>query len=112
MPFLKNDGTVVTDLAVATSKDYDYNLALHNSYGLSIQLVYSNQTSLNAVISIQVSNNGINFTDVPNTAVTITANGSTVWDLSNSAFKIVRVHYVRTAGTVDLTLTYNSLNLA
>jgi hypothetical protein len=112
MPFLKNDGTVVTDLAVAASKNYDYNLALHNSYGLSIQLIYSNQVAINATASIQVSNDGDNWTDIPNTAVTITANGSTIWDLSNSAFKIVRVHFVRTAGTVNLKLIYNSLNLA
>jgi len=112
MPFLKNDGTVVTDLGVAITKNYDYNLALHNSYGLSIQLVYSNQAAINATANIQVSNDGINWTDVASTSVTITANGNTIWDLSNSAFKIVRVHFVRVAGTVDLQLIYNSLNLA
>jgi len=112
MPVLKNDGTVVSTLSVSTSKDFDYNLALHNSYGLSIQLVYSNAAGLTATAELHASNDGINFVVIPNTLVNLTTNGSTMWDVSNSAFKIVRVHYVRTAGTVDLTLTYNSLNFA
>jgi len=112
MPFLKNDGTVVTALGVAAARNFDYNLAGHNSYGLAIQLAYTNSAGLTAVADIQVSNDGISFVTIPNTAVTITANGSTIWDLSNSAFKIARVHFTCSAGSVDLTVTYNSLNLA
>ena len=112
MPFLKNDGTVVTNLNVAADKDYDYNLAEHNSYGLSIQLAYTNSATLTASAEIHVSNDGVNFVVVPSTLVTITVDGSSMWDLSNSAFKIVRLHVVVSAGTVDLKVTYNSLNLA
>jgi hypothetical protein len=112
MPFLKNDGTVVTDLVVAANKDYDYNLAEHNSYGLSIQLAYTNSAGLTASAEVHVSNDGVNFVVIPNTIVTITSDGSSMWDLTNSAFKIVRIHVVVSAGTVDLQLTYNSLNLA
>jgi hypothetical protein len=112
MPFLKNDGTVVTDLAVVADKDYDYNLASHNSYGLSVQIAYTNSVGLTASAEIHVSNDGVNFVVVPDTLVSITADGSTMWDLSNSAFKIVRVRVVVSAGSVDLQVTYNSLNLA
>jgi hypothetical protein len=112
MPFLKNDGTVVTDIAVATNKDYDYNLAEHNSYGLSVQLSYANNVGINATAELHASNDGVNWVVIPMTIVTITADGSTLWDVSNSAFKIIRVSFVRTAGTVDLTITYNSLNLS
>jgi hypothetical protein len=112
MPFLKNDGTVVTALAVAADQDFDYNLAEHNSYGLSVHLVYANSAGLTASAELHASNDGVNFVVIPNTIVTITADGNTMWDVSNSAFKIVRVHVVVSAGTVDLTLAYNSLNLA
>lgn len=112
MPFLKNDGTVVTDIGVATSKNYDYNLAGHNSYGLSVQLAYSNSVGLTATAELQVSNDGTNFVPITGTLVNITTNGSTIWDVSNSAFKILRVAFVRSAGSVNLVLTYNSLNLA
>lgn len=112
MPFLKNDGTVVTDLAVATNKDYDYNLALYNSYGLSVQLAYTNSAGLTATAELQASNDGVHWVTIPSTSVSISADGSTIWDVSNSAFKILRVHVAISAGVVDLQLTYNSLNLA
>lgn len=112
MPFLKNDGTVVTDLAVAANKDYDYNLASYNSYGLSVQLAYTNSAGLTATAELQASNDGVNWATISNTLVNISADGSTLWDVSNSAFKILRVHAVISAGVVDLQLTYNSLNLA
>lgn len=112
MPVLKNDGTVVVNTSVSTSKNYDYNLALHNSYGLSIQLAYTNTSSINSTASLQASNDEVHFVDIPSTLVTISGNGSTIWDVSNSAFKTLRVVYTRTAGTADLTLTYNSLNFA
>jgi hypothetical protein len=112
MPFLKNDGTVVTNLNVTSDKDYDYNLALHNSYGLAVQLSYLNSAGLTATAELQASNDTLNWVTIPNTLVNITADGSTIWDVSNSAFKILRVHVVISAGSVDLQLTYNSLNLA
>jgi hypothetical protein len=111
MPFLKNDGLVITDVGVAANKDYDYNLALHNSYGLSLQLSYTNSAGLTATAELQASNDEVNWVTIPSTLVSISADGSTIWDVSNSAFKVVRIHVVVSAGTVDLQVTYNSLNL-
>jgi hypothetical protein len=85
MPFLKNDGTVVTALGVAADKDFDYNLALHNSYGLSVQLAYTNSAGLTATAELQASNDEVSWVTIPNTLVNITADGSTMWDVSNSA---------------------------
>lgn len=116
MPYQKIDGTVVTLTNVATSQTSDYNLHNVNSqtktaYGLSVQIVYSNGGAFDWNLKLQSSNDGVNFVDIPSTTVNITANGSTLYDVGNPNYRVLRVTATRTSGTITLVLTYNAVNL-
>lgn len=116
MPYQKIDGTTVTSTSVATSQTYDYNLHNVNSqtktaFGLSVQIVYSSGGAFNWDLKVQSSNDGTNFVDIPSSTVNITANGSTLYDVGNPNYRVLRVTATRTSGTITLVLTYNAVNL-
>lgn len=89
---------------------------------VAIQAAVSGSALLNGTLKLQVSCdvgldsgtgpggilNVTNWTDYAGSETTITADGTTLWNVSQCAFKWIRVVYTRTAGTGTLTIRANA----
>lgn len=62
------------------------------------------------VVKLQMSNDGTNFTDISGDTVTISAAGSTLWDLGQVTYRTLRVLETPSAGAINLTLNFNGTN--
>jgi hypothetical protein len=115
MPSQNVDNTVVTYTGLVANQNYTYNLtrtpSTNSAHGASIQAVYSG-SSPTFVIALAASNDGINFAPISGTSVSVSAAGTTVWDLGTPNYKFVQVQETYTSGTINLTLIFNANNLS
>lgn len=63
------------------------------------------------VIKLQASNDGVNFTDISGKTVTVSATGSTLWDLGSVTYRVLRVSEAASTGAINLVLNFNAVNL-
>lgn len=62
------------------------------------------------VVKLQMSNDAVNYTDISGDTVTISAAGSSMWDLGQVTYRYLRVLETPSAGALNLTLNFNGTN--
>lgn len=79
--------------------------------GFSIEAIVSAASSLNGTLKLQVTNipqpGTADGADVTNSSVTLTGDGTTIWNVDRQHFKWVRYVWTRSAGTGALRTIFN-----
>lgn len=114
MPFqnVETSTTTNTDIATTTYQVYDLaRLASTNpAYGLSVQANYAFNAATTMDLSLEASNDNENYATITGTSVTVTADGTTIWDAGHPNYKFLRV-VMTPDDTATVTLIMNAVNL-
>ncbi len=60
------------------------------------------------VVKLQASNDAANFDDIANMTVTISADGTKVWNIVDPFYRYIRLLHTPSAGAIDLTVKLNA----
>lgn len=116
MPFQNVETSIFSVPLLSTTSTHDYNLGrLENfnpAYGVALQATVTFGTASTAVLKLQASNDGVNFADIPGSSTTISATGTTIWDIGKPNYKFLRASLAPSGGTVSAVLTLNAVNLS
>lgn len=94
VPFVKH---FIVDQSMAASFSSHEMAAEYYRPGFSIHLVYTGAPV--GSLKLQASNDGATWEDVASSTVAVSAASSTLYNLADQYYRLVRVVYTRTSGT-------------